>query len=185
MTDQLLGVFKICLLILLYLFFARVLWAVWTEVRTPRAPVEDRRQRVNVGDPTAPTISGPSLAAGAAGAAGTAGSRGPGAGPKAAKGRKGRVGRLVVIEPRTRKGAAFAIGNELTIGRAPGCTISIPDDTYLSQLHIRVFTDAAQVYVEDLGSTNGSLLNGNRLTRPMPIHQGDRLQLGSTVLEAQ
>ena len=94
-------------------------------------------------------------------------------------------GLRVVIEPRVRKGSAFAIGEELTIGRASGCTISIPDDTYISQLHARVFTDTGQVYVEDLGSTNGSLLNGNRLARPTAIHKGDRLQLGSTVLEAE
>ncbi|MGD9705820.1 MAG: FHA domain-containing protein [Acidimicrobiia bacterium] len=174
MTDQLLGVFKICLLILLYLFFARVLWAVWTEVRTPRAPVEDRRQRVAVVDHTAPVGAGPAMGPGAAQRA-----------PRATKGRRGHVGRLVVIEPRVRKGSAFAIGEELTIGRASGCTISIPDDTYISQLHARVFTDAGQVYVEDLGSTNGSMLNGNRLVRPTSIHKGDRLQLGSTVLEAE
>ena len=48
-----------------------------------------------------------------------------------------------------------------------------------------MFTDTGQVYVEDLGSTNGSLLNGNRLSQPTPIHTGDRLQLGSTVLEAE
>jgi hypothetical protein len=175
MTDQLLGVFKICLLILLYLFFARVLYAVWTEVRTPRAPVEDRRQRVVVGDHTAPV--GPGAPMGQVAPVHRA--------PKATKGRRGHVGRLVVIEPRVRKGSAFAIGDELTIGRASGCTISIPDDTYISQLHARVFTDTGQVYVEDLGSTNGSLLNGNRLARPTPIHKGDRLQLGSTVLEAE
>lgn len=174
MTDQLLGVFKICLLVLLYLFFARVLWAVWTEVRTPRAPIEDRRQRIG-GQERAyvPSIEpGPAMPPAAA----------P---PRATKGRRGRVGRLIVIEPRSRKGAAFAIGDELTIGRATGCTVSIPDDTYISQLHARVYTDNGQVFVEDLGSTNGSTLNGNRLVRPTLIHRGDRLQLGSTILEAE
>ena len=168
MTDQLLGVFKICLLVLLYLFFARVLWAVWSEVRTPRAPVEDRRQ--HMGTRSAATPYG-----------GTA----QPAAPKATKGRHGRVGRLVVIEPRSRKGAAFAIGNELTLGRAAGCTISIPDDTFISQLHARVYSENGEVYIEDLGSTNGSMLNGNRVTRASVIHRGDRLQLGSTVLEAE
>jgi hypothetical protein len=168
MTDQLLGVFKICLLVLLYLFFARVLWAVWTEVRTPRAPVEDRRQ--HMGTRAATPYGGGTNHATA---------------PKATKGRHGKVGRLVVIEPRSRRGAAFAVGNELTLGRAPGCTISIPDDTFISQLHARVYTENGEVYIEDLGSTNGSMVNGNRVTRAAVIHRGDRLQLGSTVLEAE
>ena len=38
MTDQLLGVLKIAFLVLLYAFFARVLWAVWSEVRVPALP---------------------------------------------------------------------------------------------------------------------------------------------------
>ena len=164
MTDQLLGVFKICLLVLLYLFFARVLWAVWSEVRTPRAPIEDRRQQMGM------PRNGSSRTAPA---------------PRATKGRHGRVGRLVVIEPRSRRGAAFAVGNELTLGRASGCTISIPDDTYISQLHARVYTENGEVFVEDLGSTNGSMLNGNKVTRAAVIHRGDRLQLGGTVLEAE
>jgi hypothetical protein len=168
--ENLLTLLNYLLLILLYLFFARVLWAVWSEVRTPRAPVEDRRQHMGARSSATP-YGGTTTAQPAA--------------PKATKGRHGRVGRLVVIEPRSRKGAAFAIGSELTLGRAAGCTISIPDDTFISQLHARVYTENGEVYIEDLGSTNGSMLNGNRVTRASVIHRGDRLQLGSTVLEAE
>ena len=39
--------------------------------------------------------------------------------------------------------------------------------------------------VEDLGSTNGTYLNGKRLTAPEHLTKGDRLQIGSTILEAQ
>jgi FHA domain len=176
MTDQLLGVFKVCLLILLYLFFARVLWAVWTEVRTPRAPIEDRRQRagqpglVGAADGTVPAAHRPAA---------------PPAPPRATRGRGGKVGRMIVIEPRSMKGSAFAVTGELSIGRSSGCTISIPDDTYMSQVHARITSDGTTTHLEDLGSTNGSLLNGNRVTRPVALHRGDRVQLGTTVLEAQ
>ena len=44
-------------------------------------------------------------------------------------------------------------------------------------------TDAA-VYVEDLGSTNGTFLNGMRLSAPAVLRPGDQLQVGSTVLDA-
>jgi len=87
--------------------------------------------------------------------------------------------------PKERKGATFPVPDEITIGRAPNCTISIPDDTFVSQLHVRLFHNADRLYVEDLGSTNGSFLNGNRLTSVQPFDKGDRLQVGSTVMEGQ
>jgi FHA domain len=184
MTDQLLGVFKVCLLVLLYLFFARVLWAVWSEVRTTKPRVTDARAGV---PPAAIPVSRPHADPTAAGAAPMAGGV-----PHATAGRGPRGGRsshpvrrFVVIEPRARKGAAVPVGPELTIGRAPGCTVSIPDDTFLSQLHARIYEQGPEVYVEDLGSTNGSFLNGNRLNVPMPVRKGDRLQIGATVLEAE
>ena len=76
-------------------------------------------------------------------------------------------------------------GEELTVGRAGGCAISLPDDTYVSSLHARVFTSGGRVLVEDLGSTNGTYLNGTKLTSTVPLGRGDRLQVGSTVLEAR
>lgn len=158
MTDQLLGILKIALLALLYLFFARVLWTVWTEVRGPR---------------------GGHVPVAAAGAAPRP------AGPTPGKGKRGTVGRLVVIEPKQRKGQAYAVHQEMTMGRSEGCTMSIPDDTFMSQVHARVFVSDGKVYVEDLASTNGSYLNGNRLTATQPLRRGDRLQVGNTVLEAQ
>lgn len=168
MTEELLGVFKICLLALLYLFFARVLWAVWSEVRpSPVRTADPRNQAQLPADPTLPTVP--------------AGGNG---GPRPGKGRGGRVARMTVIEPKARKGLVFAVNTELTIGRADGCTVCIPDDGFISQLHARVFTQDGEVFVEDLRSTNGSYLNGQRLTRVMPVGKGDRLQMGNTVLEA-
>lgn len=167
MSDQLLDIFKICLLALLYLFFARVLWAVWSEVRPQRIRMTD--QRSGLADPT---LNAPLPA--------PAPSR-----AKPPKGRGGRVGRLTVIEPRARRGTSFAVGAELTIGRASGCTISITDDGFISQLHARVYTDDSGVHVEDLGSTNGTYLNGQKMARSALLNRGDRVQIGTTVLEAQ
>lgn len=153
MPENLLGLLKLCLLALLYLFFLRVLWAVWSEVRVPKAI------------PAAPTVS--------ASAAGR---------PRKMKA-KDLASRVVVIEPRARAGTTFDLGPELTIGRAAGCRVSVPDDTYVSQLHARVFERDGLYYVEDLGSTNGTYLNGLRVTSAAPLRRGDRLQVGSTVLE--
>ena len=98
--------------------------------------------------------------------------------------RGGPATRLVVDRPLTQKGTSFDIGAEATVGRAAGCHIALPDDTFVSQLHARVFERSGQVYVEDLGSTNGTYVNGHRVSTPTPMHRGDSLQVGSTVLEA-
>ena len=98
--------------------------------------------------------------------------------------RAGPATRLVVDKPSTQKGTSFDIGPEVTVGRAAGCHIALPDDTFVSQLHARVFERSGQVYVEDLGSTNGTYVNGHRVSAPTPMHKGDSLQVGSTILEA-
>ena len=178
MTDQLLEIFKFALLGLLYLFFARVLWAVWSEVRGPRtgraalesADMHGIGERVDMGqsdpsDPTRPATVPPA--------------------PLRAKRRpRGAITKLVVLQPRERKGATFPIVNEITIGRASTCTIMILDDSFVSQIHARLQQAEGSTWVEDLRSTNGSYLNGAPLTDKQPITKGDRLQIGSTIFEA-
>ena len=172
-TEPLLGVLKYVLLALLYLFFARVLWAVWSEVRGPRPGVAVQ-QTPGLTDPTvpAPAPMAPPLKHGKRQARPT-------------RGRKGTVGRFVVMEPKAARGATFAIGEELTVGRAPTCTIGMPDDTFVSQLHARVFRDAGTTMIEDLGSTNGTYVNGKRVEAPERLTKGDRVQIGSTVFEVE
>lgn len=176
MTDSLLNILKFALLALLYLFFARVLWAVWSEVRGPKqtaGPVPTRAvagtsSSVPVREGLAP-VSQPQFKQARA---------------KAPRGRRGAVSRLVILEPRASKGTALSVANEITFGRAAGCTVSVPDDTYISQVHTRVFNDNGNIVVEDLSSTNGTYVNGNRLSAPVVLRRGDRIQIGSTVLEA-
>ena len=153
--EPLLTVLKLCCLALLYLFFLRVLRAVWAEVQAPVAS-------------PAPASSG----------------RAPATEPPRRGGRRGRgpATHLVVVEPRERKGQAFELGQELTVGRAAGCQVSL-DDNYASQLHARVFTRDGTVYVEDLGSTNGTFLNGHKVGAPSALQRGDKLKIGGTVLE--
>jgi pSer/pThr/pTyr-binding forkhead associated (FHA) protein len=151
--EALLSLLKLCLLALLYLFFFRVLWAVWNEVRGPKA------------DPALATTGGNTNNRGNSKKA-----------PVAAT-------RLVMTAPAEHKGTTFDLGRELTVGRAAGCHVCVADDTFVSQLHARVFQQDGQPMVEDLGSTNGTYLNGRRLSAPSPMRRGDQLQVGSSVME--
>ena len=79
--------------------------------------------------------------------------------------------------PRTMKLAATT-----TVGRAPECEIRL-DDTYVSQQHARIFGKSEKWYVEDLGSTNGTYVNDQKLAAPAQVEPGDRIRIGTTVLE--
>ena len=157
MPDSLLTILKLCFLALLYLFFMRVLRAVWAEMRTPT-----------------PVATAPAQPAARSWGGGT---RSPAQATRSS-------GRLKVIEPAETKGQTYELGDELTVGRAGGCQITL-DDTFVSQLHARVFRRDGQLYVEDLGSTNGTFLNRKKVTAPVAVRKGDRLQIGKTVMELQ
>jgi pSer/pThr/pTyr-binding forkhead associated (FHA) protein len=154
--ESLLAILKLCALALVYLFFLRVLRAVWAEV----APV-----RASAGPGAATTKARPSRRA-------------------APRGAKAGGDALVVIEPKEHKGARYAIADEVTMGRAAGCTVTL-DDTYASQLHARVFQRDGVLHVEDLGSTNGTYLNGQKLTGVSPLDRGDHVKVGATVFEVR
>jgi hypothetical protein len=175
MPESLLRILQFLLLALLYLFFLRVLRAVWAEVASPRD--------IGAGSPAgvATTAAGVGARAGRAGAIASPRDRLPAAA-------KGSPSRLRVVEPADRKGTAFDLAEELTVGRAAGCQVRV-DDTYASQLHARIFRKDGQLFVEDLGSTNGTYLNRRgtkakeKVTGPVALKLGDRLSVGKTVLE--
>ena len=88
----------------------------------------------------------------------------------------------MVVQPAEQAGIEYSLGEELTVGRAAGCQVRL-DDTFVSQLHARVFRREGKYLVEDLGSTNGTFLNERKVAGPMTMAAGDYLQIGSIVLE--
>jgi pSer/pThr/pTyr-binding forkhead associated (FHA) protein len=154
--EQLLNLLKIFLLVLLYLFFFRVLRAVWSEMNPAKVA-------------ETPTSTGPSRPRAQRGR--NARRPGKSGGPS-----------LRVIEPPGLRGRAYPLDDEVTLGRAAGCQVPL-DDAYASQVHARVFHREGQWYVEDLGSTNGTYLNRRRVAGPMVMKRKDRIQIGNTVLE--
>jgi pSer/pThr/pTyr-binding forkhead associated (FHA) protein len=104
--------------------------------------------------------------------------------PRRASARRHGAPVLRLIAPPELRGRTFELGEEATIGRAAGCQVTI-DDTYASQLHARVFQRDGQIFVEDIGSTNGTYLNRKKVSGPMVFQRGDKLQIGNTVLELE
>lgn len=75
-------------------------------------------------------------------------------------------------------------GGGHTIGRSKEADISI-DDPYASEFHARVGYQDGKVLVHDLGSTNGTYVNGRRVTAPIAVAKGDTVQIGKTILEVR
>jgi pSer/pThr/pTyr-binding forkhead associated (FHA) protein len=99
------------------------------------------------------------------------------------KRRRGKQLRLHVIRPEDQAGRTYDIGDEVTVGRAPGCGVPIDYDTYSSSLHARLFRLDGELWAEDLGSTNGTWVNTVRIDDRTRLEKGDLLQVGGTVFE--
>ncbi len=147
-------------IVLIFLFFLRVIRAVWVEmspatVRKSRSERrhERREERIAARPPDRPKES------------------------------RRRQLHLKVVQPPENAGRVYDLDDELTIGRSPGCGVSMPEDIYTSTLHARLFRRNDQLWVEDLGSTNGTFVNSEQISTAVRLGKGDLLQIGSTVFE--
>jgi FHA domain len=86
-----------------------------------------------------------------------------------------RVDRAVGLEA----GSAFELVHEVVLGRGAGADIQL-EDTFASSRHARIARQGSVMVLEDLGSTNGTFLNGEPLRGPQPLHHGDRIRIGDT-----
>jgi FHA domain len=144
---------KIAFLILLYLFIWRIVRSAARDLRLPQESM----------------ILGPQQAAAA------------GLVPQA---QSLELGRLVVLSsPALDEGDVVALdAHPLTVGRGRNNDIAIPEDDYASSRHARFEPRRDGVYVEDIGSTNGTFVNGIRLTRDRRLIPGDVVRVGETDL---
>jgi pSer/pThr/pTyr-binding forkhead associated (FHA) protein len=80
--------------------------------------------------------------------------------------------------------SAELAGGVIMIGRGADCQL-ILDDDYVSTRHARVVSGVNGIYVEDLGSTNGTYVNGQRITAPTTITMSDTVRIGKTILKLE
>ena len=80
------------------------------------------------------------------------------------------------------RGQVVLDGERLVLGRGPACDVQL-DDAKVSSDHLELTRHGGAVVAMDLGSSNGTLLNGQPLDRPTRLHHGDTLALGRTRLQ--
>ncbi|MGO9501074.1 MAG: FHA domain-containing protein [Streptosporangiaceae bacterium] len=104
--------------------------------------------------------------------------------PKAARAARGRAApQQLLVTAGSLAGTIVALtGQQITIGRASDATLVLTDD-YASTRHARLFPQDGQWIVEDLGSTNGTYLDRQKVTQPTPVPIGVPIRIGKTVLE--
>jgi pSer/pThr/pTyr-binding forkhead associated (FHA) protein len=106
--------------------------------------------------------------------------------PPSRKGRRQRgEPRVLMISQGSQAGLSAALGGGvIMIGRGADCQL-ILDDDYVSTRHARVVATPNGIYVEDLGSTNGTYVNGQRITAPTTITLVDSVRIGKTVMRLE
>ncbi len=77
------------------------------------------------------------------------------------------------------KGERFDLFGGVSLGRSPDADIRL-DDRYASGIHARVYGRSGSYYVEDMSSTNGTLLNSQDLHGEAELHTGDKIRIGDT-----
>ena len=143
---------KIAFLVLLYLFIWRIVRSATKDLRLPQESMILAPQQARAAGLVAPVRRDP--------------------------------GRLVVV-----KSPKFAAGTEwgldssaLYIGRGPTNDVPLEGDEYASARHARIEARDDGTYVDDVGSTNGTFVNGIRLTQERRLVPGDVIRIGETDL---
>jgi pSer/pThr/pTyr-binding forkhead associated (FHA) protein len=102
--------------------------------------------------------------------------------PRSQRAGRGEPQRLLVTAGALAGTSLGLTDQQITIGRANDATLVLNDD-YASSRHARLFPQDGQWVVEDLGSTNGTYLDRQKVTQPTPVPAGVPIRIGKTVLE--
>jgi pSer/pThr/pTyr-binding forkhead associated (FHA) protein len=158
MSEIALLIIKVVFLALLWLFILSVVSVIRSDLfgRTVRAAEQPQPQELET--PPAP--------------------------PRKSKRQRGQPRVFTISQGRQAGLSADLAGGVIMIGRGADCQL-ILDDDYVSTRHARVVGTPNGIYVEDLGSTNGTYVNGQRITAPTTITLSDTVRIGKTMLRLE
>lgn len=153
-------VVRAAVLVALWAFVLAAVLVVRTDVFGPRNRTAPAPQRAKGGRPARPAPA------------------------PAARPRRRRDARLLAVTQGPLAGTTLTLGEApVTIGRADDCTLVVSSDDYVSSRHARLVPADGGWTLEDLNSTNGTYVDGERVSRPMPVRVGTPIRVGQTVLE--
>ncbi len=89
---------------------------------------------------------------------------------------------ILMVSSDGQKPRSVRLDASTTIGRSVECELRL-EDTFVSQQHARIFDRGGNWYVEDLGSTNGTFVNEQKLVAPAMLTPGDKIRIGTTIVE--
>ena len=90
--------------------------------------------------------------------------------------------RVLFVRSESQQGQEFEVGDVVVLGRSDETDVVL-DDPYASDFHLRLVSQENGMMLHDLGSTNGTYVNGRRVSAPTELKRGDTIQVGKTVME--
>lgn len=93
------------------------------------------------------------------------------------------VPRLVVTKPEDKR-RTIEVRRPMVVGRGAQVDVTL-EDAFASDRHARFDTTGGRLFVHDLGSTNGTMVNGARITERTALEEGDAVQIGGTIMEVR
>ena len=82
---------------------------------------------------------------------------------------------------RSLRGLHVDILGPVVVGRSPSADIVV-DEPYVSSMHARFSLQGPAIVLEDMGSTNGTLVNGHAIAQAVTLREGDEVQVGDTIM---
>jgi pSer/pThr/pTyr-binding forkhead associated (FHA) protein len=158
MSEIALTVIKVLFLALLWVFIASAVSVIRTDLFGRTVPMPDQPGGQELEQPAPP--------------------------PKKTKRTRGEPRILVITQGSQAGQSAELADGVILIGRGADAQLSLDDD-YVSTRHARVVSGENGIYVEDLGSTNGSYVNNQRITAPTTVTLSDTIRIGRTTMRLE
>ncbi len=170
MPVPLLELFKYVFIAIVWLFFLRVLRAIWVEVKSSESAKKvtktSNNDNVSVSKMATPVNIREGVSVGVFGSSQS----------------NLEEFRLLALEGPFR-GREFRVKNDMLLGRSDECDLSLPEDSFVSSKHAKLQVRSDGLWIEDLDSTNGTIVNSLRVKTSTQLAKGDLIKIGKSVFE--